>query len=253
MSSVSLIAGLAWGKDLSPGHLTLGAFFEHGNGSYDTYNSFSNAASVHGNGDLYHIGGGLLGRMDFAPTGAGHFYAEASGRAGDAHNEYSGDLRDGTGARGAYGSSAAYYGLHLGTGYLWNINDEASFDLYGKYFWTRQDGDSLTLSTGDPIKFNAADSHRLRVGGRFAYAVNKYVAPYVGGAYEHEFDGQVKASTYGYSIDAPSLRGDTGIGEIGLTLTPRGRKSALSVDLGVQGYVGKRDGVTGSLQLKLEF
>jgi autotransporter-associated beta strand protein len=36
MSSLSLLAGLSWGVDLTPGHLTLGAFFEYGNGSYDT-------------------------------------------------------------------------------------------------------------------------------------------------------------------------------------------------------------------------
>jgi autotransporter-associated beta strand protein len=251
MSSLSVLAGLSYGADLAPGHLTLGGFFEYGNGSYDTYNSFSNAAAVHGNGDLYHAGGGILGHFDFADTG---IYTEASFRAGGVHNEYSsGDLRDALGRSAGYNSSSAYYGLHLGAGYVLNITDKASLDFSGKYFWTRQSGDSVTLTTGEPVKFDDADSHRLRLGGRFAYAVNKYVAPYVGGAWEHEFDGQVKAATNGFAIDAPSLRGDTGIGELGLTLTPRGRKSALSVDLGVQGYVGKREGVTGSLQLKLEF
>ncbi|MDR1125906.1 MAG: hypothetical protein LBM64_07590, partial [Deltaproteobacteria bacterium] len=102
MASVSLLTGLSWGADLTPGRLTLGAFFEYGNGSYDTYNSFSNAASVHGDGDMYHTGGGILGRLDFVPAGIlggpGRFYAEASGRAGRVHNEYnSSDLRDAAG------------------------------------------------------------------------------------------------------------------------------------------------------------
>ncbi|GHV49869.1 hypothetical protein FACS1894168_0230 [Deltaproteobacteria bacterium] len=191
MSSFSLLAGLSWGKDLSPGHLTLGAFVEYGNGSYDTYNSFSNAASVQGEGDVYHIGGGILGRMEFNNTGPGHFYAEISGRVGGVHNEYSGSgLRDSLGRKADYDSSSAYYGLHLGTGYVWNINEKATLDLYGKYFWTRQEGDSVTLSTGDPVKFKDVDSSRLRFGGRFAYAVNEYASPYIGVAYEHEFDGQ---------------------------------------------------------------
>jgi outer membrane autotransporter protein len=253
MASVSMLAGLSRGAELAPGRLTLGAFFEYGNGSYDTYNSFSNAASVHGDGDIYHFGGGLLGRMDFANTGPGRFYAEASGRAGGVHNEYKGgELRDAMNREASYDASSAYYGLHLGAGYLWEISDPVLLELYAKYFWTRQQGDSVTLSTGDPVKFDDADSHRLRLGGRLAYAVNEYVSPYLGAAYEHEFDGKARASTYGYSIDAPELKGGTGIGELGLSLSPS-QTLPLSFDLGVQGYVGEREGVTGSLQVKLEF
>ncbi|MDR1359355.1 MAG: hypothetical protein LBJ82_00085, partial [Deltaproteobacteria bacterium] len=81
-------------------------------------------------------------------------YAEASGRVGGVHNEYSSsDLRDPTGRKADYDSSSAYYGLHFGGGYLWNINEKAPLDFYGKYFWTRQEGDSVTLSTGDPVTF----------------------------------------------------------------------------------------------------
>lgn len=253
MHSLSLLAGLAWGVDMAPGRLTLGAFFEYGNGSYNTYNSFSNAASVDGNGNTHYLGGGILGRYDFINTGPGRFYAEASGRAGNVYNNYeSSDLRDAKGREASYDSTSAYYGLHLGTGYIWNITDKASLDLYGKYFWTRQAGDSITLSTGDPIDFDDVYSSRLRFGSRFAYAVNEYVSPYVGAAWEHEFDGKARASTNGYDIKAPSLRGDTGIGELGLTFTPS-QTLPLSFDLGVQGYAGKREGVTGSLQAKWEF
>lgn len=253
MHSLSLLAGLALGTDITPGRLTLGAFFEYGNGSYNTYNSFSNAASVDGNGNTHYLGGGILGRMDFINTGPGRFYTEASGRAGNVYNNYeSSDLRDAKGREASYDSTSAYYGLHLGTGYIWNITDEASLDLYGKYFWTRQTGDSITLSTGDPIDFDDVYSSRLRFGSRFAYAVNEYVSPYVGAAWEHEFDGKARASTNGYDMKAPSLRGDTGIGELGLTFTPS-QTLPLSFDLGVQGYVGKREGVTGSLQAKYEF
>jgi len=82
--------------------------------------------------------------------------------------------------------------------------------------------------------------------------VNDIVSPYIGAAYEHEFDGKARATTNGVKIDAPKLTGGTGIGELGLTLKP-GKNLPLSFDLGVQGYVGKREGVTGSLQIKFEF
>ncbi|MDR1397131.1 MAG: autotransporter outer membrane beta-barrel domain-containing protein, partial [Desulfarculales bacterium] len=257
MSSLSLLAGLAKGVELKAGLLTLGAFFEYGNGSYDTYNSFSNAAAVHGEGDIHHTGGGILGRLDFMPSqildGSGNFYAEASARAGGVSNQYSSnDLQAPAGGRAEYDSSSAYYGLHLGLGYVWNLTEAASLDFYGKYFWTRQEGDSVTLSTGDPVTFKDVDSQRLRLGGRFAYAVNEYVSPYIGAAYEHEFDGRARATTNGFAIDAPSLQGSSGVGELGLSLKPS-QTLPLSFDLGVQGYVGKREGVTGSLQVKVEF
>ena len=253
MNSLSLLTGLAWGIDLAPGRLTLGAFFEYGNGSYDTHNSFTNAASVDGDGNAYYLGGGILARMDFVNIGPGRFYAEASGRAGKTHNEYdSSDLRDATGRKADYDSSSPYYGLHFGTGYVWNINDAATLDLYGKYFWTRQQGDSVGLSTGEHLSFDDINSSRLRFGGRFAYILNEHVAPYIGAAWEHEFDGKARARTNGFDIDAPNLRGNTGIGELGLSLTPSA-DLPLTVDLGVQGYTGKHEGVTGSLMVKWEF
>ncbi|MDR1946161.1 MAG: hypothetical protein LBQ51_03205, partial [Desulfovibrio sp.] len=74
-----------------------------------------------------------------------------------------------------------------------------------------------------------------RGGGRFTFAVNEHVAPYVGAAYEYEFSGEAKATTYGRSIDAPDLTGSTGAGEIDVTLIG-GEEAPLSLDLGVQGY-----------------
>jgi outer membrane autotransporter protein len=253
MSSLSLISGLSFGADLPPGRLTLGAFFEYGNGSYNTYNSFSNAADIHGKGNAYYLGGGVLGRMDFVETDPGNFYAEASFRAGSTHNSYSnGDLRDYHGRSAAYDYNAAYYGLHAGLGYVWNFTEKASLDLYGKYFWTRQQGKDVTLSTDERVTFKDADSSRLRLGGRLAYDANEQVSPYIGAAWEREFDGTMRASAYGHEFPSPSLRGDTGIGELGLIFKPS-RNLPLSIDLGVQGYAGKREGVTGSLQIRYEF
>jgi hypothetical protein len=246
----SLLAGLGFGAQLSPGRVTLGAFFEYGQGEYNTHNSFA-SGSVRGSGDTEYIGGGLLGRFDFADTGPGHFYAEATGRMGSVTADYSSSqLTDARGIKASYETESLYYGLHLGTGYIWNINKAASLDVYGKYLWTHQDGDSIRLSTGDPVKFDDVDSHRLRGGGRFAYAINEYISPYIGAAYEHEFDGKAKASTYGFAIDAPDMTGGTGIGEIGLTVKTG---SVVSLDIGAQGYTGTREGVTGTLQLKIEF
>jgi outer membrane autotransporter protein len=236
------------------GRLTLGAFVEYGSGSYDTYNSFTNAGAVHGDGDIRHIGGGLLGRFDFAGSESGHFYAEASGRAGRIENEYANsDLRDpATGIAASYESSSAYFGFHLGVGRVFNLSDSASLDLYAKYFFTRQKGDEVTLTGGDRVSFKDVDSSRLRVGTRFNYDVNRNLGIYAGVAYEREFNGVAKATTNGRAITAPSIKGGTFIGELGLSLRPSA-SVPFTIELGAQGYAGKRRGVTGSLSLKFEF
>ena len=241
----SLLAGLAFGTGLAPGRLTLGAFFEYGQGDYDSSNSFR-TASVKGSGDTEYVGGGLLARLDFTGGEAGHFYSEASFRAGKAESEFS--SRDLQVAK--YKTDGGYYGLHLGAGYIWKLSEAARLDVHGKYLWSRQDGDSVTLSTSAPVKFDDVDSHRLRIGARLDWKANEQVRPYVGLAYEHEFDGEAKATAYGHAIEAPDLKGGTGIGELGLNFQ-FGERATL--DFGVQGYAGKRDGVTGSLKLKIAF
>jgi hypothetical protein len=126
----SLLTGFPSARELPPGFLTLGAFFEFGSGFYDTCNSFGNAAAVRGNGEMEYFGGGALGRMDFSRTGPGHFHAEASARLGRMTMGHDGtDLRDYRGRAASYSSKSAYYGLHAGLGYLWETTDETTFDL----------------------------------------------------------------------------------------------------------------------------
>ena len=56
----------------------------------------------------------------------------------------------------------------------------------------------------------------------------------------------------GFDIDATSLRGGTGISEIGLTWKPASYRG-LYADLGVQGYTGTREGLTACLQVGRQF
>ena len=136
-------------------------------------------------------------------------------------------------------------------GYIFDFSEEAHLDLYGKYFWSRVD-DELTLSTGETLDFYDVYSSRLRFGTRFSYDVNEFVKPYIGVAYEHKFAGRAHGTTNGHDISAPSLRGSTGIGEIGLSIIPGG-DVPFSLDLAVQGHVGTREDVTGSVFFKYTF
>ena len=261
----NMAVGLATGFELADKHpVTLGAFFEYGRGTYDTYNSFANYASVHGDGDTHYTGGGVLGRIDFAGTGLGlvnkldagqadGLYAEASFRAGHIDTDFDTDDLLGEFGQGSdYDSGADYYGLHGGVGYVMNFDERNSVDVYGRYFWTRIDSETVDVGR-DRLHFDEADSSRLRIGTRYTMIYNQQLKPYVGIAYDHEFDGEVAARAYGLKLDKPSLEGDTGIVEAGISMKPVSTIDALSVDVTGQGFIGRREGGGGGLKIKYQF
>ena len=253
MSSINLATGISRNMDTPIGDLVTGVFFEYGGASFDTKNSIGDSQSVKGEGNTSYVGAGMLGRMDFNRFGDGHLYTEAALRYGLSEDGYnSKDLTDAWGTRAKYETSAVQYGGHVGIGYVWNITDEASLDVYGKYFYLHQDKNQLTLSTGEPVSFDAVDSNRIRGGAKFRYEVSEYVTPYVGIAYETELTGNSEA-TIGSSVKLreSSLKGETAIGELGLVMRPS--KNPWTIDLGVQGYTGKREGIGGSLRVGYEF
>ena len=253
LQSLSLLAGLGRGVSTDLGLLIVGGFFEYGTGSYKTHNTFDTMPSVDGSGNAWYMGGGLLASMDFKKTGDGHFYLEGSAHTGMLHNSFDGDaLRDAYGRSAEFDTDTPYYNLHAGLGYLWNITEDHSLDIYGKYYWTRVLGTDETLNTGDHVDFDDITSSRTRLGARYAYQATEHVSAYIGAAWEHEFEGVSDSSVFGYGIDSPKIRGDSGRGEIGLRFTPTD-DLPLTVDLGVQGYAGTKEGVTGSLFVQYEF
>lgn len=247
----STLLGVALGNEAGPGRATVGVFFEAGWGSYSSFNSFSNYIPVNGDGNVDYYGGGILGRYDVQQGSLAGMYAEASARLGRVSADFDTEDIKYPSGDAAFDSASMYYGAHAGLGYQLSLTEKTTLDLSGKVIWTRQDGDRVDVH-GDKVSFDTANSLRTRLGGRLSYAATHYLAPYLGAYWEHEFDGDQDSSINSVSIHTPTLRGDTGVGEFGLRLSPlRGR--SLYVDLGVQGYTGVREGVTGSLQVKYEF
>jgi hypothetical protein len=254
----ALVSGFSARAELAPGVFTFGAFFEYGDASYDTYNAFDDAAPVRGRGSARHAGGGLLARLDLPATDPGYAYLEAAVRAGRLHNDYRNPdmravMRDGHERETGFKAAFPYVGLSAGLGYVLPVTGKYTWELSGHYLWTHQDGRSVRLHTGEPVRFDTTNSHRLRGSVRFSHAVSESLGIYLGVAYEHEFDADARAKVYrDYAIERPRLTGGTGIGEFGLSLKPT-PSLPLSIDLGIQGHTGKREGVTGSLQVKWEF
>jgi hypothetical protein len=246
VNGISALTGLAKGIDVKFGQLTTGVFFEYGSSDYNTSNSFSEFSSVEGGGNARYKGGGVLGHFDFR----NNFYGEVSGRIGSITTTfYSSDITYGPDVFAKYNYDTQYVGAHAGGGYLWDINNKLGLNLYGKYFFTHQNGKDVVLSTNEVVKFANTNSKRARVGANFSNNVSKGVSLYCDVAYEYELDGIVNATMSGRNILAPSLKGGTGIGEIGV----KGSVGTCSVDLSAQCYTGSREGFSGMLRLSFAF
>ncbi|MCA6070771.1 MAG: autotransporter outer membrane beta-barrel domain-containing protein [Endomicrobium sp.] len=244
VNGISTLTGLAKGIDTKFGQLTTGAFFEYGSSNYT--NSFSEFSSVEGGGNAEYKGGGALGYFDFR----NNFYGEVSGRIGSITTAfYSLDITCEPDVFAKYNYDTQYIGAHAGCGYLWDINNKLGLNLYGKYFFTHQNGKDVVLPTSEVVKFADTDSERIRVGAKFSNNVNKDVSLYFGVAYERELDGIVNATMLDRNIPAPSLGGGTVAGEIGV----KGSVGVCCINLSAQGYTGSREGINGMLRFSFAF
>lgn len=244
VDGVTLLLGAKKGFQTQSGSLAAGAFFEAGWGNYDTYNNFGDG-NVRGTGSADYYGVGVLLRHDWKSG----LYAEGSLRGGRISSDWS--SKDMGVANASYDISAPYYGAHLGLGHIIALSERTSLDLSAKYFWAHQ-GSETTDIAGDPYRFDAVDSQRTRLGAQLNYAFNDHLTGYAGAAWEREYDGDARATVYGKSAPSASLKGNTGVFEVGMVVKPNA-KSPLSVNLGVQGYTGERKGAGGSLDVNWAF
>ncbi len=244
MTGMNLVVGFS--RELKRGNdrLLFGPLVEYGRGSYDSY-----VNAVHGDGTVWYLGVGGFVRREHAN---GMFY-EGSLRFGRSDMDYAADIRMGSGTvHTSYDTDANYIGAHLGIGQQVTAKNGTEREMYLRYFYTRQDGASATLSTGDRYDFSAVDSHRLRTGVR-------WTMPQTGGALilgtsvQYEFGGDTSATYHrpgglSYTSPSPSLKGFSGSLEVGW-------KAAMSenatANVAVEGWMGKQRGV--SLNARFEW
>lgn len=240
------IVGVANTKEVNAGKLIYGAFFENGSGNYNTYNDF-NSMAFRGDGNVVYNGGGLAMRYDNADG----VYTEASLRAGTAKNELSNALLDTHGNKHGYKTENAYYAAHIGIGKIIKLENDKTWDIYGKYFHTHHEGDSVSI-TNQIFDFDSVDSDKLRIGTRFNEQQGEKLRSYYGLAWEYEFSGDVGGTAAGHAMYTPSLEGSTVIGEVGFRYTP-GKESPWYFDANLKGYVGMQEGISGSVQAVYSF
>ena len=224
------------------GKLIIAPVIEYGRGSYDSY--LDNG--THGDGDAHFWGAGLMAKQ----LNDDGLYYEGSLRAGRMSTDYQSAVAGGI----KYDSDATYYAAHLGMGKVIQLNDKDTIDYYGKLFYTRQQGDKVTVGTGATYDFDATTSLRTRLGARYTHQLSEKNAFYAGLAWQHEFDGEsnaIVATTLGSaSAPAPSMKGDTGIMELGWRVN---NSDKFELGLGVNGSVGKQKGVGFNLSLNFSF
>ena len=224
------------------GKLIIVPVIEYGRGSYDSY--LDNG--THGDGDAHFWGAGLMAKQ----LNDDGLYYEGSLRAGRMSTDYQSAVAGGI----KYDSDATYYAAHLGMGKVFQLNDKDTLDYYGKLFYTRQQGDKVTVGTGATYDFDATTSLRTRLGARYTHQLSEKNAFYAGLAWQHEFDGEsnaIVATTLGSaSAPAPSMKGDTGIMELGWRVN---NSDKFELGLGVNGSVGKQKGVGFNLSLNFSF
>lgn len=251
VNGVNVLLGIAKGFESASGQTTAGAFFEGGYGRHKTHNSFSGVGSVDGRGKSRYFGVGLLARHDWAKASEAGAYAEASLRGGRLHSDWrSSDLKN-TQKSAKYDTSSTYFGLHAGVGYRLPISTKTELDLAAKYYWTRVGSDTVTID-GSDFHMKSLNSSISRLAATLNHNFTERSTGYIGLAWEHEFDGKARATVHGMSAPAPSLKGNTGIIEAGLSFQPSA-KSPFSARLGLRGYTGKRRGADGYLNASYKF
>jgi outer membrane autotransporter protein len=190
------------------------------------------------------MGGGVLGRIDFR----NNWYAEISGKAGSVKSDfYSEDIKF-QDIAAEYEYEGMYIGGHLGCGHIFELNEKLEIDASVKYFFTNQGSKDVALPTKEIIKFEGVSSNKIRVGGKLNCKATEVIKPYVGGGIEYELSGKTEAALDGFAVDAPTLEGISGAGEVGI----QGTIGKFTIDLGGSGYAGVRTGVNGMLKVKYE-
>ena len=239
VDGVTFMAGA--GLRVNP-NWTLAGFVEAG-----WANSASHVEGTRGDGDHEYFGVGFATRYQTD----GVFYVDGSLRAGRATTEFAGRYGQDS---ASYDAKSLYMSAHVGLGALWDLNESLKLDTYARYMVTYLDDDDVSLNNryNDKLELDSTVTHAVRAGARFLGDFNDYASWKVGAAYEHVFDGDAESAVNSFSLDVPSLEGDTGVFELGLRIRPS-LESNWAVDLGARGYVGDREGVTGNMTVRYRF
>ena len=239
------LVGVGSNNKTKAGDFAWAAFFENGAGNYDISTTM-NGITMEGDGSTVYNGGAIAARL----TGENGVYGEASLRAGLLKNDLENGLLGADNNKYGYESESNYYGMHIGIGKIFKLENGASVDTYAKYYHSTVKDDSFTIDS-DEFEMDDINSDRLRLGIRYNQGMDRTFNVYYGAAWEYEFNGESNGYAQGHKMEETSLKGSTVIGELGVVIQPE--NSPWSFDAKVKGYGGQRDGYSGSILATYHF
>ncbi|WP_281071910.1 autotransporter domain-containing protein [Succinivibrio dextrinosolvens] len=221
------------------GQLSVGAAFEAGFGKFKNhFNAGKADPYIKKNGDIKYYGIAVLSNMAFENlwhvNGALRYGRIETSQNRAVYNFNTNQTYD-------VDLSSYYIGAELGGGKVIKLDDLNSLDLYGKYFFLHQDGN--TFNAGGKYELSSVNSHRLRLAGRYSHNYTPTTALYTGLGAEYEFDGKSELKVDGFWAKPSKTDGIRGFGELGVTITPASNKG-LIFDFGIKGLLG--DGFRGA-------
>ncbi|WP_260952111.1 autotransporter outer membrane beta-barrel domain-containing protein [Campylobacter sp. RM16187] len=228
------IAGLAKSYDNS----LLGAFLEYG---YAKFDGDINAAKSDGNTKAIGVGALVKYNLD------NNIYIDGHLRIGKNKTDYDSVFK--TLGKVNYKTSAMYYGVGVGIGYLANIG-AIDFDSKLGYSFTHVKDDEVEINK-EKIKFNSINSNRVKFDTVISYNKFEKFAPYINAKLEYEFDGDSKLQTVqqpnGINLSQKGFSGGAGLG---VKFTP---SKASVINIEANQIVGKRDETSAKLGFAIRF
>ena len=231
----------------------VGVFMEMGHGTYDTRTATTEpVGEAEGDGKHNYVGFGIYGNY---ATPIDWLHVTGYVKGGWLRNEFSVSL-DGVSAN--FDRTRNYWGAHLGTYGEFQVTEKFKNRTFLNYFYDGRESEAHTSSSGSieiVESFGTFNSHRALLGSVFEYAYTPTLRPYVALTYEYVFKADVKRHVTDHSVNlilsGTDLEGSTGIGSMGWTY--QNEAKSFEFDLGVNGYTGKRRGISAQLQAAWKF
>ena len=248
----NIVSGLlGYGAKLS-NDLTMGAFMEMGHGSYDTRTHV--AGSTKAGGGSHNYGGlGVFG--DYAMPSIQGLHFTGYLKVGLLRNEFNSNI---AGANVDYDRTGVYWGAHLGTHYDWDLTQSIRSRVFLSYFYDGQGDESFDIAGegdvgGAHVSYDAIHAHRVQLGSMFEFAVSDTWRPYLGLTFEQILAAEAKGTATDaqgtMDLNSSDLEGSTGILSAGWTY----QAGNFSTELGLNGYAGTRNGLSGQIQANWKF
>ena len=233
----------------------VGIFMEMGHGTYDTRTATTApVGETKGDGKHNYVGFGVYGNY---ATPIDWLHVTGYVKGGWLRNEFSAPI---AGVSVDFDRTSNYWGAHLGMYGEFQAAGKIKNRTFLNYFYDGRESESYTASgssdvAGADFHFNSLNSHRAQLGSVFEYAYTSALRPYAALIYEYAFKADAKgraSDQFGdLGLNSTDLEGSTGIVSLGWTYQNEAKR--FEFDLGVNGYTGKRQGVSAQAQAAWKF